>query len=175
MAAKEKYTELYEKAALLGNQTRILRQRSILYYVSFSMMLVFLLLFSLVMIFSILPTIGEDALFIKYLCIVFLFALITVIMKWEQSLSKKTRDLYERVQQLCVELSDMIDWTTMRKRQIYKSLEPELQKPIDEFYIYSISRACPFYGGRALRNLMLIVFMIEALGIFAYSLLAFIH
>ena len=175
MAAKEKYSELYEKAALLGNQTRILRQRSILYYVAFSMMLMFLLLFSLVMFFSIFPTIGEDALYIKYLCIVFLFMLTTVIMKWEQSLSKKTRDLYESVQQLCEELSDMIDWTTMRKKQIYKSLEPELQKPIDEFYTYCISRACPFYGGRALRNIMFMVFMIEAFGIFAYSLFTFIH
>ena len=69
----------------------------------------------------------------------------------------------------------MIDWTTMRKRQVYKSLEPELQKPIDEFYTYCISRVCPFYGGRGLRNVMFIVFMFEAFGIFAYSLFAFIH
>lgn len=144
-----------------------------LYYIAFVQILIFLPFFSWIIFFRVLPLLGDGGFFLKYFCVASLFALISFVMTMGQRLSKQTRGLYENVLQLCGELSDMIDWSTMRKRQVYKPLEQNLQNPIDDFYTYSISILCPFYGGKVLLNVLFICLMIEVLSIFVYALLFF--
>lgn len=108
----------------------------------------------------------------KYIIAATLIFVMALTISFEKKLSKGLRSLFEDVQKLCGELSDMIDWTTMRKRQVYKPLEPELQESIDGFYNYCISRRCPFYGGKAIYYSMLVVLLLDTLGMFVFLAVA---
>lgn len=172
MSAKEKYPELYKKAALLQRQTDILKMHSWLYYVFFSFMLLMPLFLLLLLIVGNYSSVSEGYPFTKYVVFALYFLLLIVIVDWEKRLFGKILRLFEDAQNLCGELSDMIDWTTMRRRQIYNTLSTELQGPIDSFYTYTLSRLCPFYGGRRLKTAIFIILLVEAVGVFVYSLIS---
>lgn len=172
MSTKEKFPKLYVKAALLRRQTEILKKRSWLYYVFFLFMLVLPLLLFLLMNLRVSPSVTEEHVYIKYIISALYILLLIIIIDWEKRFSGKMHSQYKDVQEICGELSDMIDWTTMRKRQIYRSLPIELQEPIDNFYSYSSSFLCPFYGGKRIRNAMFVILSTETVGIFMYSLIS---
>ena len=70
---------------------------------------------------------------------------------------KKT---YNSVMEKCGDLTDSIDWSTMRKRQLYNNLDPEIQSSIDNFYEFCMSKDCPYYGGKK-RYIIMTSLMIE--------------
>ena len=137
----------------------------------FSYMLVFVSII-IVYAFSVQKVVAEEMATGNYIIAAALFFVMAVTINSEKKLAKGLHSLFEDVQKLCGELSDMIDWTTMRKRQVYKPLEPELQESIDGFYNYCISRRCPFYGGKAIYYSMLIVLLLDTLGMFAFIAIA---
>lgn len=69
------------------------------------------------------------------------------------------------------ELSDMVDWTTMRKKQIYSTLDPKLQQPIDAFFDYGKSKLCPFDGGKTRFKLLRMLSLVEIIIVMITSLL----
>ena len=69
--------------------------------------------------------------------------------------------LFFDVQKKWSELSDKVDWTEMRKKQLYNSLDERIQKPIDEFSRYRRSILCPMEGGRNIRIFMGLLFILE--------------
>lgn len=82
--------------------------------------------------------------------------------------------LYNDVMRRCGELSDMVDWETMRRRQVYKTLDPRIQFSIDSFYEYSRSKLCPFYGGKKRYNYLRILSLLEFIFVVTlYCLYAF--
>lgn len=85
-------------------------------------------------------------------------------------MNKKTRQLYLSVLSKCGELSDMVDWTTMRKRQLYHQLDEKIQEPINAFFEYSTSKLCPFHGGRKLFLSLQLLFQLELIACAAMSL-----
>ena len=78
---------------------------------------------------------------------------------------------YSEVKKQCGELSDMVDWETMRKRQVYKTLDPLIQRPIDFFYEFSRSKKCPFYGGEKRYKFLRLMSLVEVVLIMSISLL----
>jgi hypothetical protein len=78
---------------------------------------------------------------------------------------------FEEVKRICGELSDMVDWTSMRKRQVYNATDSKIQMAINEFYEYTMSTSCPFYGGKKRYYLLRMLAMLELLAIMVFSLL----
>lgn len=106
---------------------------------------------------------GELSSWGKLVFMVICMTLMCGFLALEHILYKRLRTLYDNTQNLCNKVSDAIDWTTMRKRQAYKNLEPELQEPINSFFSYCLSPFCPFYGGRRIRHILLFSLFIIAI------------
>ena len=167
--SKEKYSQLYIEAKDLSEKTSLLKKRSRLLLVLQIVSLLLLPFFMLAITpsFKMADTRNENLLFF-YSIVFLLFALIYF---WMRNMNKKTRKLYFFVHGKCGELSDMVDWTTMRKRQIYHQLDERIQEPIDAFYEYSVSKLCPYYGGRKLFLILQMLYQLELIACATMSLI----
>lgn len=166
--SKEKYSRLYIEAKELSEKTSLLKKRC---WQLFVLQIVSLLLLPFFMIaiaplFNVTETLNE-ALLTFYSIVFLLFALFYF---WMRNMNKKTRQLYLSVLSKCGELSDMVDWTTMRKRQLYHQLDEKIQEPINAFFEYSTSKLCPFHGGRKLFLSLQLLFQLELIACAAMSL-----
>ena len=168
-SSKEKYSQLYFEAKELSEKTLLLKKRSRLL---FFLRIVSLLLLPFFMI-AVVPRFNvsdtNDEALLTFCSIVFL--LFVLIYFWMRNMNKNTRKLYMSVHSKCGDLSDMVDWTTMRKRQLYHQLDEKIQESIDAFYDYSISKLCPYYGGRKLFLALQLLYQLELIACATMSLI----
>lgn len=148
MNNKEKISEVYQIVEYLSRNTVILRVKSL----RLSVWQVITALLPMVVYFSLLFLLPND-LFEKTetnqtIALIAGFVVFLFCFYVEIRLYYRLGMRFNEVKKACGELSDMIDWTTMRKKQVYNSLDPKIQQTIDGFYEYSMSTMCPFYGGK---------------------------
>lgn len=157
----DKYNQIYLEAKELSSKTSLLKKCSRLLLASYAVVLLFILFF-LFALFPFLksPEPGDETMMTLYSIVFILFVLVYF---GSRIINRKTKRLYLSVQSKCGELSDMVDWTTMRKRQLYHQLDARIQQPIDEFYEYSISKLCPYHGGLKLFTVMHLLLSFELL------------
>lgn len=171
MSSKEKYAEIYLTANELHSYTNVLRRRSKRIY-----------LWSIYtailpgMIYALLITLlhhncdcssGTK----QTISLMVFFVSFILVFLLQMRLYFRTGTLFNKVMDKCGELSDMVDWTTMRKRQVYSEIDPRIQQPIDEFFEYSMSGQCPFWGGRARFKALRYLSMVEMIVVMVFSLL----
>lgn len=172
MNSREKYAEVYKTADSLNVNMAILRMKSGQLFGWMRVMALFPLVVYCLLFFVVFrEQIGEKAAYeaipmtVSY--VVFLLCFYIVSRKYF-----RLRLQFEEVKRICGELSDMVDWTSMRKRQVYNNtIDPKIQAAIDEFYEYTMSTSCPFYGGKKRYRWLRMVAMIELLVIMLFSLL----
>jgi len=157
----DKYNQIYLEAKELSSKTSLLKKCSRLLLASYAVVLLFILFF-LFALFPFLksPEPGDETMMTLYSIVFILFVLVYF---GSRIINRKTKRLYLSVQSKCGELSDMVDWTTMRKRQLYHQLDARIQQPIDEFYEYSISKLCPYHGGLKLFTVIHLLLSFELL------------
>ena len=171
MNSKEKYGEVYRTAIELHHSTNFLRKKSRRIY-----------------LWSILTSFFPGVLYAVLLLLLHYncdcsseskqtISLMTFFVTFLVMLLMQTRSffrigtLFHKVMEICGELSDMVDWTTMRKRQVYSEIDPKIQKPIDEFFEFSMSTQCPFYGGKTKYKFFRYLSMVEMIVVMVFSLL----
>ena len=126
----DKYYQLYIEAEELSSKTSFLRKRCRLLLALQILSLLFLLFF----LFALFPLLKSqeprnELLMSLYSFVFFLFAIFYFVIR---IINKRTKRLYLSVLSKCGELSDMVDWTTMRKRQLYHQLDAKIQEPIND-------------------------------------------
>lgn len=172
MNRKEKYAEVYKTAESLEANMNVLRMKSSQLY-GWMRVMAFLPLAAYCLLFFVVfrEQIGERAAYeaipmtVSY--VVFLLCFYIVSRRYYRLGLQ-----FEEVKRICGELSDMVDWTSMRKRQVYNNtIDPKIQVAIDEFYEYTMSKSCPFYGGKKKYHWLRMVAMMELLAIMVFSLL----
>lgn len=168
-SSKEKYSRIYSEAKELAEKTSLLKKRSILLLIMQILSLLLLPFFIIAIVSSYKMTDSYSEVLLAFYSIVFL--IFVLIYFWMRIIKKSTRERYLSLHSMCGELSDMVDWTTMRKRQLYHKLDEKIQGPIDSFYEYSISKICPYYGGRKLFFSLQLIYQFELLVCAAMSLI----
>lgn len=171
MNNKEKYSEVYKTVEILNINMMILRKKSRqlygwLYVWAILPAIVYCVFFLIAYkeLISQKDTYIVVPLMVSY--VVYLFCFYIVEKKYY-----RLRLLFDNVKSNCGELSDMVDWTTMRKRQIYNTtLDPKIQGAIDDFYEYTLSTSCPFYGGKVKYRMLRMISFSELISIMIYSL-----
>lgn len=172
MNSKEKYAEVYKTADSLNANMEVLRMKSGRLYgwmrvMALLPLVVYCLLFFVVFRDQIGEKEANEAIPMMVSYVVFLLCFYIVSRKYI-----RLRLQFEEVKRICGELSDMVDWTSMRKRQVYNNtIDPKIQVAIDEFYEYTMSTSCPFYGGKKRYRWLRMVAMTELLAIMVFSLL----
>ena len=171
MKSKEKYLEVYKTAESLNANMTILRIMSRRMYGWMIVMAIFPLVIYCLLFFVVFKEqIGEkeayEAIPMMVSYVVFLLCFYVVSRKYF-----RLRLQFEEVKRICGELSDMVDWTSMRKRQVYNATDSKIQMAINEFYEYTMSTSCPFYGGKKRYYLLRMIAMLELLAIMVFSLL----
>lgn len=166
--SKEKYSQLYTEAKELSEKTSLLKKRSRLLLALQVASLLLLPFFLVIMAPLFKSTVTYNEVLMSFYSIVFL--LFAIIYFWMRNMNKQTRKLYLSVHSKCGDLSDMVDWTTMRKKQLYHQLDEKIQEPIDAFYEYSVSKLCPYYGGRKLFLILQFLYQLELIACVAMSL-----
>ena len=145
---KEKYSDIYTKARQLKRETSILKQRCgrlWLYEILYAITLLTLLL--------IVMHIAHYLELSKVVYADITFSLIAVvaikyILRYISKYKNTTRSLCAKCEETSGQLSDMIDWGSMRKRQLYQDTDPYLESVLNDFFLFCISKKCPFHGGR---------------------------
>lgn len=171
MNNKDKYLEVYQIAEDLSRSTFLLRKKSRGLYV----WQIFTAVFPLGVYLTLLLLLSNSApekidpyrMIPMMVCYVAFFCCFFICMRAYYRLGM----LLNEVKEKCSELSDMVDWTTMRKKQIYNALDPKIQKSIDDFFDYSKSNLCPFYGGKTKYKLLRMLSLIEIIIVMTISLL----
>ena len=166
---KEKYSLLYVEARELSEKTSLLKKRSRLLLVLQIVSLLLLLIYMVAVAPSFKMTDSHNEALLTFYSFVFL--LFALIYFWMRNMNKKTRKLFFSVHSMCGDLSDMVDWTTMRKRQLYHQLDEKIQGSIDAFYEYSISLLCPYYGGKKLFLILQMLYQLELITCATMSLI----
>lgn len=171
MSSKDNYAEVYLTANELRSYTNVLRRRSKRIYLwsIYTAILPGLIYALLVLLLHYncdcsSATKETISLMVFYVTFFVMFLL-------QMRLYLRTGTLFNKVMDKCGELSDMVDWTTMRKRQVYSEIDPKIQQPIDEFFEYSMSTQCPFYGGKAKFKALRYLSMAEMIVVMVFSLL----
>ena len=171
MNSKEKYSEVFHTAMELHADTILLREKSRNLYVwsvyaaVVPIVVYFVLLFFLSNNDDYKPETKQVISLLSFF-VLFLFFFYVQYRKFFRA-----GNIFKDVVKRCGELSDMVDWTTMRKRQVYSEVDEKIQKPIDEFYEYSMSPQCPFYGGKKRFKMLRYMVMVEAMIVMVISLL----
>ena len=165
MIHKDTYIELFNRAAELDSLTKALKRFSIQFYVYLLVSIVIPLLVLLLLFFQA----EHFFLLVKLILYILLLVYIVFSIKTINDRYNGISELYKTAQHICWELTDDIDWNTMRKRQIHRPLNPSLQNPIDRFYKYSLSVICPIYGGNVLRIILQLILVLEFLFTFVRS------
>lgn len=161
--------EIYKKALLLKNQTKLLKKHSLKYFIHL-LLYVSIPIFAFVYTYFFLAINDKNLWWIKLVVSFLTLIFYMFVLKNDDIKHKVLVETYNNTLQLCGELSDIIDWKTLRKRQIHKPLDPALQEPIDDFYMYSLSLICPEHRGRVIRISLLLLLVFCAFFVFSYSL-----
>ena len=144
--ANDKNIDLYLTARDLSAATSRLRlnSRRLFFLQLFAMLLPFFLYCLLMVLASVF-----DVESLETLALVVFYLSFFVCLIRGMRLYYHLKSFYTEVKDRCGFLSDSIDWTIMRKKQVFGQLDDKIQLPIDAFYEYSSSSICPFYGGKA--------------------------
>ena len=158
----DKYSEVYLEAKMLLYKISLLKRQSklLLFMEFFSLLLLpiyFWLLYFLIYVYE-----TKEAIMVALPMSILLFCFF-VFYLLQGRVEKKIFPLYYDVQIKWSELSDKVDWTTMRKKQLYSTLDKLIQEPLDEFSRYRHSVLCPAEGGRKMRSLLKTMFYLELL------------
>ena len=171
MSNEEKYSEVYSTARALQVNIFMLhkKSRNVLFWQIVTLILpamfFFLTFFVVNKYFLIKVETSQSISFIVFY-IVFMLCYFYAIRSYYN-----LKMFYGDVKKQCGELSDMVDWETMRKRQVYKTLDPLIQRPIDLFYEFSRSKQCPFYGGAKRYNFLRLMSIVEVVLVLSISFL----
>ena len=172
MSKNERIINIYRTASFLDSKTKELRKDSLIYYGSFLVTIFILLVVFLCFVLDVFHLFDVQSYFRKYvfLCIEFVFVLIFISN--ERRIATRIKERHNFALNICMELSDDIDWKILRKRQIYKSLDDTLQKPIDNFYHYFCSYLCIYNHGKYIQLLLFLVLLIEIIAIITFFALS---
>lgn len=171
MNSKEKYLEVFRTAIELREVTILLREKSRNLYVwSFCAAVVpivvyFALLFFLSNNDDYKPEMKQVISLLSF------FVLFLFFFYFQNRKFFRAGNIFKDVVKRCGELSDMVDWMTMRKRQVYSEVDERIQKPIDEFYEYSMSPQCPFGGGKKKFKMLRYMAIVEMIIVMVISFL----
>lgn len=175
MNNNDKYSEIYRVAQELRVNTEILRNKSRwLYMWSYGVDIIpFFIYIALCTILYYSDSFSLESNQVISLLVFFVLYSLFIFIQTRKYyyLSSHFHDVMAR----CGELSDMVDWESMRKRQVYKAIDEKIQFSIDDFYDYSMSSNCPFYGGRRRYFLLRLVSLIEVITVIMLSLLMTFH
>lgn len=171
MNSKEKYSEVYRTAKELRKNTELLRKKSrLLYFLSYFTAIFPGLLYTTLILLLHLGNIYSSEL--RQAISLFMFYVVFFILLLLQiRLFLSVRNLFDEVMVKCGKLSDMVDWTAMRKRQIHSEVDPQIQESIDDFFEYSMSTLCPYYGGKAKYKSLRYLSIVEIIVVTIFSLL----
>lgn len=171
MSNKEKYAEVYKTADSLNANMEVLRIKSRQLYDWMLVIAIFPLVVYCTLIFVVFREQINEKEAYEAISMTASYVLFLMCFYIEGRKYFRLRLQFEEVKRICGELSDMVDWTSMRKRQVYNTIDPKIQVAIDEFYEYTMSHSCPFYGGKKRYRWLRMVAMIELLAIMVFSLL----
>lgn len=158
----DKYSKVYLEAKLLSEKISLLREKSkgLLFIELFSLTILPIYVLALYLFIYVYES-REKTLIVSVLGVILIVYLIFYFIR--KTSYRKTITLNLEVRQKCNELSDSVDWITMRKKQLYNTLDERIQKPIDDFLSYSNSKLCPISGGRKLQLFIQILLLLEML------------
>lgn len=156
----DKYSEVFIEAKMLSERISQLRRRSIALFYIDVLSLLYLPIYVLMLKFIL--RVHEYDHFTSV--IMWMSILIVIFFIIHLSKSRMIRiiyPLYFDVQRKWNELSDKVDWTTMRKKQLYGELDEKIQKPLDNFTRYRHSLINPVDSGRKMRYIFGLLFFTE--------------
>lgn len=157
----DKYAEVYSDAKQLSEKTILLKRQSKLLLISNIYSLLLLPLYAC-LLYLLTDLYGVES---KYMIVAItsvLLSLFYILYSVRRNTLKKTMELFFEVDRLYNKLSDKVDWTSMRKRQLYNELDEKIQKTLDDFFEYRISMFCPFCReGQNLQSVMNTLFLLE--------------
>lgn len=159
----DKYAEVYSDAKQLSEKTFLLKRRSKMLLISgiYNLFLLPIYACLLYLLTDVYEVESKNMTVAIMSALLFLFYVFYLLRRNEL---KKSIKLFFEVDRLYYKLSDMVDLTSMRKKQLYKELDVKIQKPLDDFSEYRISMLCPIYNeGRNLQSIINTLFLVELL------------
>lgn len=150
----EKYSELYIEAKRLSRKIVLLKRWSIVLLI-IRLQRLFILpihVFLLNYFINVNETIDKPTIIHVFCVLWFFFFLLSFLIG---IIGRKLYPLYNDTQRDWNRLSDKVDWTEMRKKQLYSTLDKRIQKPIDNFSKFRRSILNPFfdYDNRRTKNI----------------------
>ena len=172
MNNKEKYADVYRTAQELRISTNLLRQKSKkIYFLSYLTAILPAAIYAFLLVFFSQTDCDCSSEAKQTISLMVFFVSFIVMFLLQMRLFFRTGTLFKEVMEKCGVLSDMVDWTSMRKRQVYSDVDPKIQDSINDFFEYSLSTQCPYYGGRAKYKSLRYLSIVEMITVMVFSLL----